>query len=117
MKIGKVLRNAEGGLLLFQCPGCECMHQVRVGVDAHPCWTWNGDVHRPTFSPSILVRYSHHVPPVTPENMEEWRRAPWPQTKVEDVCHSFVTDGQIQFLSDCTHKLAGQTVPLPDVDD
>jgi len=29
------------------------------------------------------------------------------------ICHSFVTDGQIQFLGDCTHKLAGRTVPLP----
>ncbi|WP_241754456.1 hypothetical protein [Cupriavidus basilensis] len=28
------------------------------------------------------------------------------------VCHSFVTDGRIQFLGDCTHALAGQTVPL-----
>ena len=30
-------------------------------------------------------------------------------------CHSFVTDGRIQFLSDCTHALAGQTVDLPDI--
>jgi len=30
------------------------------------------------------------------------------------VCHSFVTDGRIQFLGDCTHTLAGQTVDLPD---
>lgn len=32
------------------------------------------------------------------------------------VCHSFVRDGRIQFLSDCTHKLANQTVDLPDID-
>jgi hypothetical protein len=30
------------------------------------------------------------------------------------VCHSFVTDGRIQFLGDCTHALAGQTVDLPE---
>lgn len=30
------------------------------------------------------------------------------------TCHSFVTDGRIQFLGDCTHSLAGQTVDLPD---
>jgi hypothetical protein len=30
------------------------------------------------------------------------------------VCHSFVTDGRIQFLEDCTHELAGQTVDLPE---
>lgn len=32
------------------------------------------------------------------------------------VCHSFVTDGKIQFLSDCTHDLAGQTVDMVDID-
>lgn len=30
------------------------------------------------------------------------------------VCHSFVKNGTIQFLGDCTHKLVNQTVPLPD---
>ena len=34
--------------------------------------------------------------------------------RLDDICHSFVTDGRIQFLGDCTHKLAGQTVDLPD---
>jgi hypothetical protein len=33
---------------------------------------------------------------------------------VHHCCHSFVTNGKIQFLADCTHKLAGQTVELPD---
>jgi hypothetical protein len=32
---------------------------------------------------------------------------------VDRVCHSFVVDGRIQFLGDCTHHLAGQTVDLP----
>jgi hypothetical protein len=31
-------------------------------------------------------------------------------------CHSFIRDGQIQFLSDCTHALAAQTVDIPDWD-
>ena len=29
-------------------------------------------------------------------------------------CHSFVRSGRIEFLSDSTHALAGQTVDLPD---
>jgi hypothetical protein len=29
-------------------------------------------------------------------------------------CHSLVTDGNIQFLDDCTHELKGKTVPLED---
>jgi hypothetical protein len=32
-------------------------------------------------------------------------------------CHSFVKDGQIQFLGDCFHTLKGKTVDLPDWDD
>ena len=32
------------------------------------------------------------------------------------VCHSFVNDGQVQFLDDCTHELAGQTLLLLDVE-
>ena len=32
---------------------------------------------------------------------------------METVCHSFVNNGRIQFLLDCTHHLAGQTVNLP----
>lgn len=76
----------------FRCPGCDDVHQIRVGT-----WTWNGDLERPTFTPSVLVRYE-----VSPPNQH-----------LSTVCHSFVTDGRIQFLGDCTHALAGQTVDLP----
>ena len=31
------------------------------------------------------------------------------------LCHSHVREGRIQFLSDCTHALVGQTVDLPDI--
>jgi len=41
------------------------------------------------------------------EEFKEWR--------TERICHSFITDGKIQFLSDCTHHLAGQTVDLNDI--
>ena len=108
-----VRRSLEGGRLGFHCPGCSTMHVVRVVPDgALPCWGFNGDHERPTFTPSVLVSGTYWEPEVTPENIAEWRRAPWPQHKVERVCHSFVRDGQIQFLGDCTHALAGQTVPL-----
>ena len=60
-------------------------------------WTWNGSVDSPTLKPSILTRGG---PPQTPI-----------------VCHTFVNDGLVQFLSDCTHELAGQTVPLCDVEE
>lgn len=51
----------------------------------------NGSMDKPTFRPSLLCNAGSQA-----------------------VCHSFVTDGRIEFLSDCHHALAGQTVDLPD---
>lgn len=75
---------------VFECPGCHCSHAVNEG------WSFNGDVVRPTFLPSILV--------CGVVNAED---DPTPTR-----CHSYVADGQIQFLADSTHKLARQTVDL-----
>jgi hypothetical protein len=66
----------------------------------------------PTFTPSIRVG---GVQPLTDEEAEHV----FSGEKIEPrpmCCHSFVTDGKIQFLGDCTHALAGQTVPLEDFD-
>ena len=57
-------------------------------------WTWNGDTDKPTLRPSVLQT----MPPTT------------------DQCHVWITDGQVIFLSDCTHELAGQTLDLLDVE-
>lgn len=99
---------------LFWCPGCRCCHGVWVSAanSINAQWTFNGNIERPTFAPSLLIRYPYWDPPVTAENLEQWRTAPWKQTQKEKVCHSFVRDGQIQFLGDCTHELAGKTVPM-----
>jgi hypothetical protein len=61
----------------------------------------------PTFTPSVKVTW-----PANPNASEEFKK--W---RTERVCHLFVTDGRIQFLGDCTHALAGQTVDLPDWED
>jgi hypothetical protein len=112
MKRG-ILRTADGGRLMFRCPGCATAHQIQFGEGSGPRWGFNGDYDRPTFTPSVLVRGTR---PITDD---EHRRIMAGETiKPEPlVCHSFVTDGQIQFLGDCTHALAGQTVPLPALDD
>lgn len=76
---------------IFMCPGCNAKHAVRVsGKD--PIWKFNGDVVKPTFSPSLLVHPS------------------WDERR----CHSWIKDGMIQFLDDCSHQLQGQTVEIPD---
>lgn len=80
---------------VFHCPGCERPHTVRVKGDG--AWGWNGDVERPTLTPSVFVN------------------APGPYfTDSAPSCHSFVNDGHIQFLGDCSHAMAGETVPLPE---
>jgi len=107
------------GGLQFECPGCRETHAVSIS-GGHPGWTFNGDFERPTLSPSVLVRTGHYcnTPPVPgdcacdfQERYPEEDPWEWPCA----VCHSFVRDGQIQFLGDCTHALAGQTVDLPEL--
>ncbi|MDI6838263.1 MAG: DUF6527 family protein [Rhizobiaceae bacterium] len=100
--ISRKLRSVEGGRVMFWCPGCDGAHAVTVEDAPNrqgPIWGYNGDPERPTFTPSIFVNAPgrHHNP-----------QAP--------SCHSFVRDGRIQFLGDCTHALAGQTVDMPDFD-
>jgi hypothetical protein len=93
-KLHKV--NPDGTLhgWMFRCPGCE-LDPLDSGLHCPTTgWTFNGDMERPTFGPSILVR--------------------WKAPEGEKVCHSYVRDGRIEFLGDCTHALAGQTVDLPD---
>lgn len=113
-----VLREAEGGLMMFHCPGCGHHHAIRVSEGPHSCWTWNADMIKPTFSPSILVTGKDFTPKGW-EDYEAWCESGYPALNGREfdsaptVCHSFVTDGRIQFLGDCTHALAGQTVDLP----
>lgn len=80
----------------FYCPGCKCDHGVWVKKEGYngPVWSFNGDMERPTVSPSLKIT----IP--VPGKME--------------ICHSFITDGKIQYLNDCTHELAGQTIELPE---
>ena len=83
----------------FDCPGCEGGHFVHIKPHSAPngaSWSFNYDLEKPSFSPSILskINYSH---------------------KAVSICHLFVTNGELKFLNDCTHKLAGQTVPMEDV--
>lgn len=76
-------------VVFFLCPGCGFPHSVIVGGAKPPVWGWNKSLEAPTFTPSILCAG-------------------------ETRCHSFVTDGRIQFLSDCDHALGGRTVDLPE---
>lgn len=83
---------------VFRCAICGGNHRVVIAKPAegyganYPVWQFNGDVKAPTFTPSVRVRSAD-------ENGDT-------------CCHFYVKDGQIQYLSDCTHDLAGKTVPM-----
>lgn len=74
-------------------------------------WGFNGNMERPTFTPSLLVRFTEALTDDEIERLHAGEKI----TPVDVVCHSFITDGMIQFLGDCTHSKAGQTVPLGDL--
>ena len=98
----------------FKCPGCGTVHCLGVGPKASgPRWGWNGDKTKPTFSPSVLAQGNK----LTLNEHGNWDGG-WERdskgSPIPYVCHSFIADGWIQFLGDCTHALAGQTVDLPD---
>ena len=115
-QLSPILRDSVDNGLTFWCPGCGESHCVRYGAGSGPRWTWNGDIHNPTFSPSILVRTGHYASHGDKSDCWCTYNAAHPEEAVDfecRICHSFVTDGRIQFLSDCSHALAGQTVDLP----
>ena len=91
------------GHLHWVCPASIC-GSVRIPVDnvATPkSWQWNGSTDKPTIMPSVKVT---------------WDFGEDPQRK-HFCCHCNVTDGVIQFCGDCTHELAGMSVPMTDMSD
>lgn len=84
------------GNFWFWCPGCHEPH--RVPTKGEKAWALEMREGVPTLSPSLLVH--------------GWK-AEDPKYKSQPRCHSFVRAGRIEFLGDCEHALAGQTVDLP----
>jgi hypothetical protein len=80
--------------VVFHCPACDTLHCIWPPGKPNPltgaAWRWNMDSVHPTFSPSVHVQPSDSQP----------------------RCHFFVVNGKMEFLADCTHSLANQTVPM-----
>ncbi|MBP0484689.1 DUF6527 family protein [Sagittula salina] len=87
----------RGSMLQVVCP-CGHEHHLNLDPGKHPCWSWNEDLHRPTVTPSINAAI------LAADGVTVRRR-----------CHSYIMGGRVQFLADCTHALAGQTLDLPEV--
>ncbi|SOY56882.1 hypothetical protein [Cupriavidus taiwanensis] len=120
MSKAKIVRDSDGLFygIKFLCPGCtwddgtpmtrilpvtwrpEGETQESPHSASKPHWSFNGDFDKPVFGPSVLSTY--------------------PRPEGQYTCHSFVgcngaAPGQITFLGDSTHALAGQTVELPEI--
>lgn len=107
-RLSAKLRSVEGYRFGFWCPGCREMHIVGHG------WVWDGDVDRPTVSPSILVTGVQMITDESSDWTGEFKR----DENGEPVplrCHSFLRAGRIEFCGNSQHALAGKTVDLPDL--
>jgi len=100
----------------FHCEGCNTAHGVITEGKEGPVWGFNGNEEKPTFTPSVLVRWVS-----LPDEIEKNENGGYIlgadgrlKGAKDEVCHSFVTDGKIKYLNDCTHYLKGQTVELLD---
>lgn len=106
------LKSFDGGFL-FWCPGCREAHAIRIA--GSPVWKWNGNEDRPTFTPSLLVTSGHFNPGANAGTCWCTFNAAHPDKTAPFRClrcHSFITDGRIKYLADCSHSLAGQTIDM-----
>lgn len=88
----------------YWCPGCQTIHGIYIrDTDAGQTfgWDFDGNLDAPTYSPSQLSYW------ITRDGDRD----------IENLCHTFIRDGMIQFLADCTHGLRGQTVPMSPLPD
>jgi hypothetical protein len=110
--------DSRPGRFVFYCPGCLCLHSIPYEGDHERLWTWDGNTEKPTFAPSLLVNSGHYIPGHAGDCWCDYNEGSRARGEREapfkcERCHSFIRSGQIEFLSDCTHSLAGQTVDVP----
>ena len=75
----------------FHCVGCGHLHVIYI-KGFNLSWDWNGSLECPTVKPLLLNT--------------------WNEKEVPKVCHLFITNAQIIYCGDSTHRLAGQTVDM-----
>lgn len=85
-----VVHPTDPTMHMFWDPAMQEPNAFYVGGGSGRSWSWNGDAEKPTVNPSVLL---------TRPGMRN---------------HLFIRDGKLQYLSDCTHELAGRTVEMVD---
>lgn len=108
-------RLLSDGRFAFMCLGCDEEHIVPIGGEG---WTFNGNLDEPTLSPSVLVRSGHYI---NSDDDTCWCNFEERTGQTSDFgcvrCHSFVRDGKIQYLDDCSHEYVGRTIALPEYEE
>jgi len=83
----------DSGKYIYFCPGCLTNHMINTNRSlGQPCHKLTGPLNKPTVRASVLSMGNKRLD--------------------KPHCHSFITEGRISFMEDCTHKLAGQTVDM-----
>jgi hypothetical protein len=111
-QVGKYLRRIGAGDghtargYAHWCPACQSMHAFAVDAPFSngAKWTFDGNIERPSFSPSMNIRIGRYA---DPEFVDE--------DNLSSVCHYFLQGGVLKFCGDSTHALRGQSVPLPEL--
>lgn len=96
--IGQTVVETPDGWLI-RCEACG-HHSIPKAAQPNATWTFNGDLIKPTFTPSMNECSN-------PREHKDYR----PDCPTRR-CHFILTDGVMRYCGDCTHKLANHTVPL-----
>lgn len=106
------LEKLDTGERFFYCPGCDTHHMI------DDKWTYSGTDEKPTVRASVLSKWVKTPDPLPRD--ENGNLITGPDGRAVGaknmVCHLFITDGNIKYLNDCTHNLAGETVPMEDIE-
>lgn len=90
--------DEKGERYWFHCAGCDTDHAFTTKLakgEVGPVWGFDGNMDSPTVAGSLMVNRG--------------------RADVErgiHQCHLFLKAGMVQYLPDCTHHLANQTVPV-----
>jgi Family of unknown function (DUF6527) len=93
--VARQTRNLDGRTGIrhyYWCPGCDALHGIAVrphSQDNGAGWDFTGTLECPTYAPSQLSTH------------EIWKGHGVPAEHF--VCHTFIRNGMVEFLGDCSH--------------
>ncbi len=92
---------------MINCPCAKCgWHEFPKKGRPGASWTFNGDLIRPTFTPSMNQCLNPYGKDHNPDaHLHDFR------------CHFIVTDGRMSFCGDCSHELKNTVCDMIPFDD